>query len=210
MDSPIQVVVALPPPAQWCQAFFALASAGIIGINILPADMRKSLMDYGARRPNGHSEGSGDNKSSSPSAAAKLVAWIMDHAQVPHAWFLHFYIVSVSWSLFWAWQYLSRGAVLREVALAQNRAQGPSMEISQVFVAWLLMALQGTRRLYESMFVSKMGSSPMSFVHWALGICYYSAMGVSVWVEGSSKTFPWFFCVCFAKRLYSRRLTMIT
>lgn len=181
MEALLQNVPSLSP-AQWCQVFYALASAGIIGINVLPADMRKSLMDYGPRRP---AEGEADERKTL--AVAKFVAWVMNHAQVPHAWFLHFYFCSVGWSVFWAWQYLTRGSIMAAVVRAQSGSQGPSMEISQVFVAWLLMSLQGARRLYESLFVTKMGSSPMSFVHWALGIGYYTAMGLSVWVEGSGK-----------------------
>lgn len=75
---------------------------------------------------------------------------------------------------------------MREIAKLQDRAEGPSMELGQVYAAWLLMALQGSRRLYESLYVSKPGSSPMWVIHWVLGLVYYTTMAVSVWVEGSS------------------------
>jgi 3-oxo-5-alpha-steroid 4-dehydrogenase 3 len=48
------------------------------------------------------------------------------------------------------------------------------------------MALQGSRRLCESLFVFKPGSSPMWFIHWALGLAYYITISLAVWVEGSS------------------------
>lgn len=75
---------------------------------------------------------------------------------------------------------------MRTIATLQDGAQEPSMSLEQVFVAWLFMALQGSRRLYESLCVSKPGSSPMWVVHWALGLGYYTAMSVAVWIDGSS------------------------
>ncbi|KAF7547988.1 hypothetical protein G7046_g8831 [Stylonectria norvegica] len=174
-------------PAQWCQAFFLVATGTVAVIQALPQDIRGELMDYGARRPQ---EGSGDDERSkqteSRSSLKALTAKLTSYGQVPHSWFLHFYVVSVAASAFWAWQYLQRGPVMREVARLQANAGGPSMELGQVFVVWTLMALQGSRRLYESLYVSKPGSSPMWVVHWALGLLYYTTMSISVWIEGSS------------------------
>jgi 3-oxo-5-alpha-steroid 4-dehydrogenase 3 len=41
--------------------------------------------------------------------------------------------------------------------------------------------------LYESLFVTKAGSSPMFVLHWVLGLIYYTCNLMSVWVEGSGK-----------------------
>jgi 3-oxo-5-alpha-steroid 4-dehydrogenase 3 len=60
------------------------------------------------------------------------------------------------------------------------------MSLEQIYIAWLLMALQGSRRLYESLFVFKPGSSPMWFIHWALGAAFYAVISLAVWIEGSS------------------------
>lgn len=177
MDSIQELAVALRDvsPSQICQVFFVFASVTIITIQTLPTTYRQALMDYGARLEN-------DSRQS-------LIARFLDCLQVPHSWFLHFYILSVSLSAFWGWQYVTRGAVLRDIASAQVAAGNtPSMDISQVYVAWALMALQGTRRLHESLFVTKSGSSPMSSLHWLLGLLYYASMSVSVWVEGSGKS----------------------
>ena len=167
-------------PAEACQAFYMLASTVILGIDLLPRDLRSALMDYGARQkePSQREEEKGKN----------ALAYFMSFTEVPHSWFLHFYVLSVACSAFWAMQFLTRGRIMETVAQAQLRGGETSMEIEQVYVAWTLMALQGTRRLYESMFVTRPGSSPMSSIHWALGLAYYATMGVSVWVEGSGKS----------------------
>lgn len=57
------------------------------------------------------------------------------------------------------------------------------MSVDQVIVAWSFMIIQGVRRLLESS-VTKPSSSTMFFAHWLLGIAFYLAMGVSIWIEG--------------------------
>jgi 3-oxo-5-alpha-steroid 4-dehydrogenase 3 len=175
-------------PAQWCQTFFALSTVIILGIQVLPQDVRSALMDYGARRPKDakHGKEREENRQKAFVPLRSFMRNLTEYGQVPHSWFLHFYIVSVTLSGFWMWQYLTKGHVLRSIVTWQDRDGGPSMSLEQVFVAWLLMALQGSRRLYESLFVFKPGSSPMWFIHWALGLSYYIAMSLAVWVEGSS------------------------
>ncbi|KAF7543533.1 hypothetical protein G7Z17_g10657 [Cylindrodendrum hubeiense] len=180
----IQLALSLTP-AQWCQTFFLLATSVIIVIQALPSQVRSAVMNYGARRPQ-DAERKPEKSAGGLGALWGLLTKLTDIGQVPHSWFLHFYIVSVSCSAFWAWQYFQRGSLMREMAKLQDRAGGPSMELGQVYAAWLLMALQGSRRLYESLYVSKPGSSPMWVIHWALGLVYYTTMAVSVWVEGSS------------------------
>ncbi|UNI14138.1 3-oxo-5-alpha-steroid 4-dehydrogenase [Purpureocillium takamizusanense] len=187
-------MIADAPPSAWCQAFFLGSSAGILALQMLPDDARGTLLDYGARRPEGDAKkndtrrsGGGGGNGSAGSSAITQIASLASAAKVPHSWFWHFYFVSVSWSAFWAWQYLRRGAILSSLVQAQVRlgASAPSMELGRVFLAWLIMALQGTRRLYECFFVVKPGKSPMLFAHWALGIVFYTAMGISVWIHGS-------------------------
>jgi 3-oxo-5-alpha-steroid 4-dehydrogenase 3 len=174
-------------PAQWCQAFFALSTTVVLVIQALPQDVRSALMDYGARRPNDgtHGKKQEDKKKQSLSGLRSFLKNLTEYGQVPHSWFLHFYIISVFLSGFWAWQYVTRGAVLRRIATWQDWNGSPSTTLEQVFVAWLLMALQGSRRLCESLYVFKPGSSPMWFVHWALGVAFYITISFAVWIEGS-------------------------
>ncbi|KAF4945288.1 hypothetical protein FSARC_14461 [Fusarium sarcochroum] len=175
-------------PAQWCQGFFALSTTVVLVVQALPQDVRSALMDYGARRPNDGKPGQKkeEGKGQIFGGLRSFLKNLAEYGQVPHSWFLHFYIISVFSSGFWAWQYLTRGPVLRKIATWQDQAGGPSMTLEQVYMAWLFMALQGLRRLYESFYVFKQGSSPMWFIHWALGIVYYTTIGLAVWVEGSS------------------------
>lgn len=58
------------------------------------------------------------------------------------------------------------------------------MAMEQVFLAWSLMAVQGLRRLCESITLVKPSSAKMWFVHWFVGIAFYLAVGVAVWIEG--------------------------
>lgn len=58
-----------------------------------------------------------------------------------------------------------------------------SMTFRQVTLAWAMMSLQGSRRLYECLAFLKPSSSRMWFGHWLLGILFYTGMSVAVWVE---------------------------
>ena len=190
MDTVIDLVQAISP-AKWCQTFFLISAAIVLVIQALPEDVSSTLMTYGARRRQETANGLkkkddlAENRRQ-PGVLLAIADTVTSYSQVPHQWFLHFYILSTSLSAFWAWQYFSKGAVMKELALRQDKAGEPQMRLGDVYVAWLLMALQGGRRLYESLFVSKPGKSPMWVVHWALGLVYYASMSISVWIQGSS------------------------
>ncbi|KAF5692496.1 DFG10-like protein [Fusarium denticulatum] len=174
-------------PAQWCQSFFTLSAALVLALQVLPQDVRRAMMDYGPRRPkDGKSKSKKeDDEKQNFAGLRSFLKNLTEYGQVPHSWFMHFYITSVSLSCFWACQYLTRGSVLRSIATWQDRAGRSSMSLEQIYIAWLLMALQGSRRLYESLFVFKPGSSPMWFIHWALGVAFYAVISLAVWIEGS-------------------------
>lgn len=106
--------------------------------------------------------------------------------QVPHAWFIHFYFVSVASSLFWIVQIFTQGPYLKAIA-EMNGPQNRShvMTADQAITAWALMGTQGIRRLLESVTITKKASESKMFIaHWFLGIGFYLAMGVAVWIEG--------------------------
>ena len=113
---------------------------------------------------------------------------LLDHLatyQVPHAYFTHFYIVSVMSSVFWGVQLLVQGAAVKGLAsYSSSMSPEKSMSTDQVFLTWSFMAVQGLRRLYESVALAKPSSAKMWFVHWFIGIGFYLAMGVAVWIEG--------------------------
>lgn len=137
-----------------------------------------------------------------------VVGTLTSMGQTPHAWFNHFYVVCVVGSGFWAWQFWADGQVIRglaqwqveaqaDVQAAENqsratvsfgRQQQPAgMGLEQVVLTWALMALQGSRRLYECHFVMRPSKSTMWFPLWLLGLLFYLCVGVSVWVEGSGE-----------------------
>lgn len=179
-------------PAQWCQAFFLLAAAAVMAVAAMPRDARTLLMDYGARQSQDRPPAAGPSPSPSPSPGRGGLVWaigaITSYSQVPHAWFAIFYVVSLACSGFWLAQYVGDGAAMRLIASRQAAAgPGPSAALGQVALGWLMMLLQGGRRVYEHAVVLKPSGSTMWVVHWVLGLVYYLAISVSVWVEGSGK-----------------------
>ncbi|PHH88371.1 hypothetical protein CDD83_7616 [Cordyceps sp. RAO-2017] len=78
-------------------------------------------------------------------------------------------------------------ALARAQLRADEAAAAPptSVELGRVFVAFAMLAVQGTRRLYECRFVLRPSKSPMLVPHWLLGIAFYTFMGLAVWIHGS-------------------------
>ena len=114
--------------------------------------------------------------------------------KVPHQWFMHFYIVSVASSVFWGIQIFTGGPFLRAFhSIGKLSAPENTMSVDQVVVTWIFMAVQGIRRLSESFLTNKSSSSKISFAHWLLGISFYLAMGVSIWIEGIGTLYSYFY-----------------
>lgn len=184
------------PPSQWIQLFFLLATGGIVLLHALPRSLRDQLMEYGARADNS-SPGDKASAKDDKTAIEKILHGMIKVSRVPHSWFWHFYVLSVASSVFWVWQFLSRGTVLkfiveRQVALVETTTVATEADraanLGRLFVAWTMMAMQGSRRLYECMFVLKPGKSGMLVAHWALGLLFYAFIGVALWVENSGKS----------------------
>jgi 3-oxo-5-alpha-steroid 4-dehydrogenase 3 len=191
-------------PAQWCQAFFLLSATGVAAVAAMPRDAKALLVDYGARKAPTIAE-SGPAAQDKPSASQQapdrgslltFIDNVTSWTQVPHSWFGAFYVVSLACSAFWLAQYLGDGAVLRFIAASQESSaqhqQPPwrSSTLTQAAVGWLMMILQAGRRVYEHAAVIKPSKSTMWVVHWLLGLAFYLAMSVAVWVEASGKTPP--------------------
>lgn len=174
-------------PAWLCQVSFVLAAAAVLAVAATPASARRLLTQYGARST--PAEGKG-RTGSETDTFTRLIGWATSVGKVPHSWFVHFYVLSVAGSLFWALQYLQDGSILRTIAEYQVARDPAATPLRQAVLAWLMMALQGTRRLYECIFVMRASASEMWIVHWLLGCAYYLGIGVSVWVEGSRESNP--------------------
>lgn len=186
-----------PSPAAACRLFYVLSAAAVLALAAMPASARQLLMAYGPRVTPTTAAGTEQQQrnppSSPPPPTAKgfsmgLIAWATSVGKVPHAWFTHFYVLSVAASAFWGAQLLAHGRVLQSVARWQSSRGGPAMTANQVWIAWSLMALQGARRLFECLYIMRPSSSRMWFPHWALGIGFYLCTSIGVWVEGSGKS----------------------
>ncbi|KAK8049294.1 3-oxo-5-alpha-steroid 4-dehydrogenase [Apiospora phragmitis] len=196
-------------PAQLCQAFFVLAATGVLAVAATPESARRLMLEYGPRQQAklpaaaaaAAAAAEADDATSKKAAAAatslnspssssshftKLVAWFTSVGKVPHSWFKHFYILSVCSSLFWAAQYMSDGAIITFMARTQAKSLRSSMTTNQAMLTWLLMLMQGCRRLFECFAILRPSTSKMWIVHWVLGMAYYSCINVSVWIEASA------------------------
>ncbi|KAA6407952.1 MAG: 3-oxo-5-alpha-steroid 4-dehydrogenase [Lasallia pustulata] len=179
-------------PAHVLRAFFLAAASTILLFNGVPA-LRSRYLAYGPRATprDTHDQGKYASKPDLTNirrVKPYRVETLLDHLatyQVPHAYFTHFYIVSVVSSVFWGVQLLAQGAAVKALAsYSSSTRPEESMSTGQVFLAWSLMAVQGLRRLYESVTLAKPSSAKMWFVHWLIGIGFYLAVGVAVWMEG--------------------------
>jgi 3-oxo-5-alpha-steroid 4-dehydrogenase 3 len=183
-------------PATTCQLFYVLSAAAVLAIAAAPDSGRRLLTQYGARSSGSAlaSVISQDNRDTgrgfdndNNGVFVRFIAWLTSVGKVPHSWFAHFYILSLSCTLFWAVQFVTHGAVLEVIVRNQSSNSTTSMTIGQVILVWFLMSLQGARRLYEYLAVLRPSNSGMWILHWLLGNTFYLFTSVSIWVEGSSE-----------------------
>ncbi|KAJ5651496.1 uncharacterized protein N7484_005219 [Penicillium longicatenatum] len=163
------------------RVFFLLAAATTITVSV-PSSLRSRFLVYGPRAVSNSTPGSEPKTLTSLGLLDYLATW-----QVPHSYFTQFYVVSALSSVFWAIQLVFRGRVFELIAtrISEEHAQ-QSMSLTQVLICWILLAIQGARRLWESHTFAKPSSSQMWVVHWVLGLGFYLAAGVAIWIEGSS------------------------
>ncbi|THC98632.1 hypothetical protein EYZ11_001910 [Aspergillus tanneri] len=151
----------------------------------LSGSLRSRFVPYGARATSTVES----NSSLCKPPSTSLVTHTLDSLaalRVPHGYFTQFYIASVLSSLFWATQVLSRGPAFQAIAtrIHPEHLQN-TMSLNQVFLCWVLMLVQGARRLVECFSFSKPSSSQMWFGHWLIGITFYVAVTVAIWIEGT-------------------------
>lgn len=175
-------------PVQVLRNFYLLASTLLVSFNVIPS-LQQRFLKYGARASKVKDEhGKPVEEPQSRDRLSQLMDWLASIG-VPHSWFTHFYIASVASSVFWAIQVAHKGAAFRYLAELHldNSVNEPSMAIDQVVLVWALMAIQGSRRLYECIALSKPSTSKMGAAAYLLGLVFYLAMGVVAWVEGIRK-----------------------
>lgn len=173
-------------PVVLVRTFYMVAAGAITITNAIPS-FQKRFVHYGARRTDTKDEDGRPVVYEEPSSGP--YTRILDLAasfKVPHSWFIHFYVISVASSLFWAQQIMMRGFTFNFLARLYEASSyhHPSMNTVQVLIVVFLMGVQGSRRLYECITLNKPSTSKMAGPAWILGIMFYLVMGVSVWVEG--------------------------
>ncbi|KAK0872271.1 hypothetical protein LTS02_001460 [Friedmanniomyces endolithicus] len=170
---------------------YLAASALVLLVALIPP-FRTRFLAYGARTfPfNGSSSAKKEKAGvAKPQNKSTLIA-ILDRLAdltVPHSWFTSFYVVCVGWSLVWASQLLTQGPLFWLVAAYATADCAATMTARQVAVAWAMLLVQGSRRLYESLEFAKPSKSKMWFVHWMLGIGFYTGTGMAVYTWVLSK-----------------------
>ena len=182
-------------PVAILKAFY-LGSSAIVLIVFAIKPLKSRYLAYGARHETSDPAQNGNLKTSKREDSGadgwhlrvrnslQLSLDYMATFQVPHSWFASFYMVSLCSSILWL-QQLSTGGFLVRRILEYTAGTGPSMSRSSMESCWCLMFLQGSRRLYECLTLTKPSSSTMWIVHWLIGIAFYIAMGISIWIEGS-------------------------
>src|ERR1700721_1886028 len=89
-----------------CKAFFTIGTAINIGGVLVPS-FRRQIMNYGSRSINAVQR-TEETAKHTKSRLASFLDYISSF-RVSHAWFTHFYVVSVVSSIFWAAQILTHG-----------------------------------------------------------------------------------------------------
>lgn len=172
-------------PVHVCRAFFLLATVATLSANALPV-LHPLLVSYGPRStatsPKGGPQQHLTGKRSPPLD-------FINKLQVPHSWFIHYYIASVASSLFWAYQIANRGHAFKVLATLSRGETHASMTMNQAIITWLFMAVQGSRRLYECVTLLKPSTAKMPVTTWVVGIAFYLIMGLSVWIEALRKSY---------------------
>ena len=162
-------------------AFFLLSSLLIVAIYFLPP-LRFRFLLYGARSstadPNIHT--------TKQHTAIDIILDTIAAIRVPHSWFTHFYLLSTALSAIWLGQIFSpHDARLRIPIIARiTSSHGePSMTLPQAYLVSILIAVQSLRRLAECISFQSSSKSTMWIGHYGLGLLFYVAINMSIWVE---------------------------
>lgn len=153
--------------------------------------MKSRFIIYGARAtPLSNATDKKPRNSIENGSRVSLNTWLdlVANLQVPHTWFLHFYVASLLSSTFWAYQILTGGFFFKLIAENERSASAdpkPSMSVDQLALVWSLMTLQAVRRLWESIMMAKPSASKIFLGHWLLGLIFYLGMGIAIWIEGA-------------------------
>ncbi|PGH17328.1 hypothetical protein AJ79_01212 [Helicocarpus griseus UAMH5409] len=174
------------------RGFFLTAACTILLANSIPF-IRSRFVTYGPRATAAEPKDvSSEGNKSDPNASKRPPQSWSNHfldciasLQVPHSFFIQFYVVSVLSSILWGAQIYFKWPLFEAVSstIREENTQTP-MSRNQILLCWALLLFQGVRRLYECMSIVKPSDSKMWFPHWIIGLAFYVAMGMAIWVEG--------------------------
>ncbi|KIW96384.1 uncharacterized protein Z519_03453 [Cladophialophora bantiana CBS 173.52] len=150
------------------RAFYLLSSLAIFAVRLIPA-LGDRFLAYGARARD-PARGSEDRKQKQPSVGVKFLDYVATFT-VPHSWFTHFYILSIACSL----------ACLFTFHQYAGTTENQDTDIP-AFCS-MLMLVQGCRRLVECLVLTQQSKSRMWIGHYAIGMAYYIATNIAIWVE---------------------------
>ncbi|KAH8263493.1 hypothetical protein KR044_009756, partial [Drosophila immigrans] len=130
---------------------------------------------------------------------------LINHLEVPKAWFSHFYVFAFGWSLL-ALYFIIRGVISREIApefvlrfldlmCGGRQHRKVQVDSNTALLASLLLGLQCVRRFYETNFVQIFSKrSKMNLSHYVVGYVHYFGAVTSLlsntagFVRGSKPT----------------------
>ncbi|KAG5287683.1 3-oxo-5-alpha-steroid 4-dehydrogenase [Histoplasma capsulatum G186AR] len=174
------------------RGFFLVMASTILLANSIPI-VSSRFVAYGPRATSSEPAKASQNREQNDRTVSKLfpssrVMQILDlvaSLRVPHSFFTHFYVLSVLSSILWGTQIYFKGPLFEAISSTVREGNTQiSMSRNQIVLCWTLLLIQGIRRLYESIFITKPSQSKMWFLHWIIGLLYYIAMGTAIWIEG--------------------------
>lgn len=167
--------------------------------------LRNRFLAYGARESRDSSSvekekaaiaKSKQEKSTTNNASSNILSSALDAIadwKVPHDYFWTFYFMSVVLSAFWPPEALYLHGALYQRVVDNTRTLTTTMSFEQVKITWIMLLVQGGRRMYECLTLSSeelfgaeesRTSSKMWGGHWVLGLLFYIATSVAFWIEG--------------------------
>ena len=147
------------------RAYFLSTSASVLIASVVPS-LNHAFIPYGKTR-------TATQSSNSP-------FHYLSNITVQKAWFWHYYLISVSLSIFWGTQLVVCSNGIQICLLPWLGSVD-----GRTLIVWAMMLLQGCRRLYESLCIQKLSSARMWIGHYLVGCVFYTMMSVAVLAEGS-------------------------
>jgi 3-oxo-5-alpha-steroid 4-dehydrogenase 3 / polyprenol reductase len=149
------------------RAYFVLTSVAVLVARAIP-QLRTAFIPYGktytgSRNPN------------------SLLHWL-SNLTVPKAWFWHYYFISVTLSIFWGAYFVGCLKESQFCVVDWLSLDGKSL------LVWGMMLVQGSRRLYESLFIQRASLAKMWIGHYLVGCAFYAMMSLAVLVEGHTRS----------------------